>query len=378
MVKMADLYAGIACNLDSELLSAALPLFAADEVEAIEWSFDTLYQHRHIPDWFTQLLQAYSDANRLIGHGVFFSLFSGKWNKEQQAWLTHLRQKSTIFQFDHITEHFGFMTGTNFHEGAPLGVPFNKDTLAIGQDRLKRIYEACQCPVGLENLAFAYQLEEVHRHGDFLQQLLSPINGFIILDLHNFYCHFHNFHCDVGELLDSYPLEMVREIHISGGSWSKDDRFPEHTIRRDTHDDAVPEMVFELLEIVLPCCPNLKYVMLEQLGTGLTTQESKAQFTNDFRRMKTIIGAAKTTKFHSKNGFLNKERIDVAVAPLESETLHEQQRKLAYILEHAGDAIAAKKQLEQSILAQSDWKVEDWKLPLLQTAIAIAQKWKAS
>ncbi|HOZ80305.1 MAG TPA: DUF692 family protein, partial [Ferruginibacter sp.] len=185
---MPRLYSTIACNLDENLLAAALPLFEKEQVEAIEWPFDSLYQFEHIPGWFEELLQTFATKKRLIGHGIYFSLFSGKWLPQQEAWLSHLEKLSRSFSFDHVSEHFGFMTGENFHQGAPIGIPYTNTTLAIGQDRLKRLQQACQCPVGLENLAFSYSVEEVQRHGDFLEKLIEPVNGFIILDLHNLYC----------------------------------------------------------------------------------------------------------------------------------------------------------------------------------------------
>ena len=87
---------------------------------------------------------------------------------EQQQWLNELKLLTNKFRFDHITEHFGSTNGKNFHHGAPLCVPFSKTTLHIGRDRLARIYDTCQCPVGLENLAFSYSIEDVKKHGDFL------------------------------------------------------------------------------------------------------------------------------------------------------------------------------------------------------------------
>jgi len=81
----------VACNLDNNILAACLPLMEASKVEAIEWSFDALFQVKQIPSWFLELLTAYSDEQRLIGHGVFFSLFSGKWLPEQATWLEQLK-----------------------------------------------------------------------------------------------------------------------------------------------------------------------------------------------------------------------------------------------------------------------------------------------
>jgi hypothetical protein len=286
---MPEIYASIACNLDQHVLKAALPLFEQGKIEAIEWSFDTLYKRKEVPDWFYELLQVYSQEHRLIGHGVFFSLFSGKWSEAQTEWLNQLKDLSKTFHFDHITEHFGFMTGANFHTGAPMSIPFTPSTLAIGRDRLARIYDACSCPVGLENLAFSYTLEEVKRHGAFLEALLAPLNGFIILDLHNLYCQTHNFDIPVDVLLALYPLDRVREIHISGGSWDQTAMQPEKMVRRDTHDDGVPAEVFQFLEYALPRCPNLKFVVLEQLGSGLRTEASQAFFQADFLKMDEII-----------------------------------------------------------------------------------------
>lgn len=368
--------AAIACNLDVDILSAAMPLLEAEKIGAIEWSFDALFKVKEVPEWFDELLMAFSNEGRLIGHGVFFSLFSGKWLPEQSAWLKHLEQLSKRFQFDHITEHFGFMTGADFHNGAPLSIPYTASTVAIGKDRLKRIYEACKCPVGLENLAFSYSLEEVKRHGHFLEALLEPVNGFIILDLHNLYCQLHNFNVTFDELIRLYPLDKVREIHISGGSWESSAFAPLNKVRRDTHDDGVPEEVFQLLRTTLPLCPQLKYVVLEQLGTGLKTTESRNGFYEDFLRMESIIHSFQIKERASiLNTFLPDNTHSLG-DPVEDEQLYRQQLLLSEILETADNYEDAFLQLQHSALQHSDWNVESWQPYMLETAIQIAKKWK--
>lgn len=373
---MGKILASVACNLDQHLLQASLPLLEQEQVDAIEWSFDSLYQHRNIPNWFVELIRAFSDEDRLIGHGVFFSIFSGKWHQEQTDWLNRLKKMATQFKFDHITEHFGFMTGKDFHKGAPISIPYNKSTVRIGQDRLHRIYDVVRCPIGLENLAFAYSIEEVNRHGAFLEELLQPINGFIILDLHNIYCQVHNFNIDFHDLLQLYPLNRVREIHISGGSWENVSS-TNRPIRRDTHDNGVPKIVFDFLERAIVLCPNLKYVVLEQLGSGLKSINKQKQFRSDFLLMKGIIDKVN-----------NKEQIDHVLnfipfhlsplnhSPIEDQKLHQQQQTLSDILENAKHYHEAMTKLEQSSLANTDWKIEHWSNHMLETSIAIAQKWK--
>lgn len=374
---VSKIRSGVSCNLDNQLLQATLPLFASEKVEAIEWSFDTLYKVRDIPDWFVELLQAFGREGRLIGHGVYFSLFSGKWTAEQERWLDHLRKVSSNFSFDHITEHFGFMTGEDFHKGAPISVPYTNETLHIGIDRLQRIQEACSCPVGLENLAFSYSLDEVKRHGEFLERLIAPINGFIILDLHNLYCQLQNFSLDFETIIQAYPLDRVREIHISGGSWEPSGILPERTIRRDTHDDAVPDAVFDLLKKTVPLCKNLKFVMLEQLGIALHTPESQYRFQQDFNQMQEIVQDFNSqNQLVSNNDFLPKEIIQLAKKVPESLELYEQQLVLSSILEQAADTNEAHRLLMDSSLANSAWQIENWSPYMLETALRIAQKWK--
>ena len=368
--------AALACNLDADILSAALPLLAEGRVGAIEWSFDTLYWTEQLPDWFAELLRAYGAQHRLLGHGVFFSLLAGRWTAEQQQWLGHLRQLAAQFAFAHVTEHFGFFTGQNFHYGAPLPVPYTPATLRIGQDRLRRLAEACQCPVGLENLAFAYSLDEARQQGEFLAKLVEPVNGFLILDLHNLYCQLHNFSVSYEVLIDVYPLDRVREIHISGGSWEDSAAAPARKVRRDTHDEAVPEEVFLLLERTLPKCPQLKFVVLEQLGNGLKTASSHARFQQDFRRMAALVKKGKRSFAQQLDNPFRPPRLYPASPPANAERLYNQHQQLSRFLETAPAVAEAQRQLQASALANTDWKTEQWAPHMLETAISIAQKWK--
>nr|WP_214460436.1 DUF692 family multinuclear iron-containing protein [Flavihumibacter fluvii] len=326
--------------------------------------------------WFEDLLAAYSAQNRLIGHGVFFSLFSGRWSDAQQNWLAALRQTSQRYRFDHITEHFGFITGKDFHQGAPMSIPYTPATLAIGQDRLKRIQDACSCPVGLENLAFSYSLDEVKEHGEFLQRLIEPVNGFIILDLHNLYCQINNFDIGFEEIISLYPLDKVREIHISGGSWDEvSEPFPKN-VRRDTHDSAVPEPVFDLLKMTIEKCPALKYVVLEQLGSALSTPESQAVFQQDFLILEEIVQEKNKGRWDFFNDAFLPSPLVIPDDIIEDEALYQQQKQLAEILEHCTTAAEAQQQMRQTTLANSAWDIEHWQPYMLETAIRIAQKWK--
>ncbi|HEX2898920.1 MAG TPA: DUF692 family protein [Bacteroidia bacterium] len=371
------IHASLSFNIDSNLIQSALPLFAAESVEGLEWSFDTLHERPEIPEWFAELLQSYGDAGRLVGHGVFFSMFSGKWLPEQANWLAELKALCNRFRFDHISEHFGFFTGSDFHKGAPLSVPYSKRTLAIGQDRLLRIADACGCPVGLENLAFATDTHSARIHGEFLEALLEPMNGFLILDLHNLYCQLQNFGLEPAEMLAGFPLARVREIHISGGSWEPSAFRPQPGVRRDTHDDQVPEEVFQLLSETMGQCPNLKFVVLEQMSHALADAESQSRYQADFLRMRDLVHleSAKRASNQALQAFLP-PKIHLPTHPLEDETLYSEQILLSNILENSGSFEAAKAAVQASVLASGEWNAAAWDPAMLETARQIAQKWR--
>jgi uncharacterized protein len=373
---MTAIHSTVSCNLDISTIQTCLPLLEMEQIDALEWSWDALYKLEHaIPDWFEALLLEFGTEQRLIGHGVFYSLFSGRWSEEQKHWLEQLKLTAKHFHFDHVTEHFGFFTGTDFHKGAPISVPFSDRTLRIGRDRLARMHDAAQCPVGIENLAVAYAYTDVQEHGAFLEALVEPINGFIILDLHNLYCQLHNFRVEFDQMIHAYPLGRVREIHISGGSWESLQSEPALQVRRDTHDDGVPERVFEMLQATIPLCPNLKYVVMEQLGTALATLVQQEQFRADFLRMRSIVQSYEL-KHKALSIFLPEKNTNVSIQIPEDLELYHEQMALSNILENAHSCHHAHELLAKSKLANSEWKVEQWSVEMLETCMQIAQKWK--
>jgi uncharacterized protein (UPF0276 family) len=267
---------------------AAYPLFEAGQVDLLEWSFDTGWPVAQLPDWMQGLLQFYGQRGQLLGHGVTFSLLSGRWTDRHQQWLRSLREETARYRYRHISEHYGFMTAGNYQQGAPLPVLKTAETIRLGQDRLRHFAQAAGCPVGLENLAFAFGPRDVLDQGSFLEALLEPVDGFLLLDLHNLYCQSVNFHIPWIELIARYPLRRVRELHLSGGSWfSEDSSRP--PLRRDTHDGAVPDELLAMLPVVLEKAAAVEAVIFEQLSHSLQTADSQKQFQADYRKIRAIV-----------------------------------------------------------------------------------------
>jgi uncharacterized protein (UPF0276 family) len=278
---------GLSMMPEADFVSAILPILQNNSVDVLEWSFDTLYDAQE-PEWLSGLLDFYSENNRLLGHGVYYSLFDARWTGRQEGWLKKLKEEFRHRNYNHITEHFGFMNTENFHQGVPLPVPLHAKTLQIGKDRLKRLQDAVEIPVGLENLAFSFSINDVKEQGEFLDKLIEDIDGFLILDLHNIYCQSCNFEISMQEIISLYPLEKVKEIHLSGGSW-QESTSGKKPVRRDTHDDSIPDEILNILPEVLSRCSNVEYTIIERLGHTLNTDSKKEVFFNDFIRVKEII-----------------------------------------------------------------------------------------
>ncbi|MFP3833638.1 DUF692 family multinuclear iron-containing protein [Chryseobacterium sp. SIMBA_028] len=356
---------GLSMMAEAEFISAVLPLLQSNSVDVLEWSFDTLY-HTEEPTWLGDLLDFYSENNRLIGHGVYYSLFDARWTERQNVWLDRLKGEVKQRNYNHITEHFGFMNTENFHQGVPLPVSLHSKVLQIGKDRLFRLQEALEIPVGIENLAFSFSVDDVREQGLFLDKLIEDTHGFLILDLHNIYCQSCNFEIEMQEIINSYPLDKVKEIHLSGGSW-QDSVYGKKHIRRDTHDDIIPEDILSVLPWVLSQCHNLEYVIIERLGHSIQQESEKNDFLEDFAKVKKLISESdwkNQQKFH-----WNKKELKLLENPLEDILLHQEQTMLTRLLFDNADVSLIKNQEFYY------FKTENWDSEMILTAQNIIKKW---
>lgn len=280
---------GLSVMPTEDFHQASAALFQNKQVEAVEWSFDISWAGAAVEPWCQEIIDKYANDGALVGHGVNLSVLSARLSERQLQWLDRAREEFKSRKYIHTSEHFGFFEAGPILLGAPLAVPMNSASLRAGKDMLQRYVDAVQCPVGLENLAFAFGIEDVKRQGDFIDQLISTVDGFLLLDVHNIYCQLENFGVSDRELLDSYPLNKVREIHLSGGSWSHSESGKRMAVRRDSHDDSVPQEVFNLAALALKRCPNTRFVILERQAHTMPDHDSQSQFRDDFETLEEIL-----------------------------------------------------------------------------------------
>lgn len=273
---------GVSWMDDPAFAATVVPLLQAGQLDVVEWSFDTAWQ----PSPQTAaVLDAFAAEGRLVGHGVTFSVLSAADRTRQQAWLDRLRAECEARDYAHVSEHLGFLTAGGRLDGAPLPVPASPEVVRIGREAVARLSDAAGVPVGLENLALALSGREVEEEGALLDAILAPTDGFVVLDLHNLWCRACNQRRDPLDLLRTYPLGRVREVHVSGGSW-------DGSLRRDTHDDRVPDEVLALLAEAIPLLPGLTTVIVEQLPGALVTEAQQAGFRADVARARQVVQSA--------------------------------------------------------------------------------------
>jgi len=271
---------GISLMPEPEFAQAALPLVEEGLFDVVEWSFDMGWGSAGAPDWIDALCKDYGDSNSLLGHGVSFSLLAGEWTNHHQTWIDRLTQEVDVRNYRHISEHIGFVGAGRFSFSAPMPMPYHRRVVALGQQRLAALASAAGCQVGVENLATSFGAEDALAQGALVAELIDPVDGFVVLDLHNLWCQTQNVHIPWTELVSTYPLNRVLEVHVSGGSWDDDHG---RSIRRDTHDGSVPNEVIELLATVTPQLPNLQTVIYERLGTSLQRPADHDEFRSDVR-----------------------------------------------------------------------------------------------
>lgn len=312
---------GVSLMPSDDFREASRSLFENNKVEVLEWSFDFSWLGNEIAPWCADIIDRFSKSNKLIGHGVTLSPLSARFSKRQEDWLARVRDEFKTRNYIHASEHFGFSEAGPISHGAPITVPMTAESLHAGKEMLKRYAEATQCPVGLENLAFAFSMDDVKRQGEFIDRLISAVDGFLVLDVHNLYCQVANFDVPITELLKSYPLTKVREMHLSGGSWTESESRKRFAVRRDTHDDNVPQEVFNFAALGLTMCPNLEFVILERLGWTMLDDESQVGFREDFETVAEIVDATYSKEIQGADSFAQTGKSPSVEAQTESFTV---------------------------------------------------------
>jgi uncharacterized protein (UPF0276 family) len=263
--------AGFNLPPDEESLQRLAPLII-EEPELYEVAPETLWRqhgdgfapngfHRRFTD-----LKART-GRPFVAHGVGLSVGGGGAadGARKRAWLRQIAADHAVFDFLWYTDHLGVSAPEGLAATLPLPLPYTAGAAATVARQLRAL-QTIVPDVGVENTAHYFVLGDPLEEPAFIARCLGGPRTHLLLDLHNVHTMACNLGFDPAAYLDRLPLERVIEIHVSGGSQSSPRWLPSgHVLRLDSHDSAVPEAVWGLLERVRPRCPNLRAVVLERL-----------------------------------------------------------------------------------------------------------------
>lgn len=242
-----------------------------------------------------QLFENFRDLLKkpFAGHGLAYSLgtpIQGKLEKARTAdWLDAIKRSHKLFNFQWYSEHLGFTNSSaGRHAVLPLPLPHSQRSADVVSDRLKRIQEIVPL-TAFENSLVYFSIDDPMKEADFYNKICKESSSHLMLDLHNAYTHCLNFNLDMYKFIDAIDLNNVIQIHLSGGSLSEADWLSSKKVMRlDSHDDAIPEAVFDLYEYVLPRAKNLKGVIVERLNRTLS-QGDIPHFVSQFNKVKRLF-----------------------------------------------------------------------------------------
>lgn len=360
---------GLAIFPQTHFFEMCLPLFEHENVEVLEWSFDHCHYAKR-PEWFHLLLKDYSEAGRLLAHGVHYSAFAGKMTDDHHLWLELWKMEQLQLQYAHISEHIGYKSQLKHNSGFPLPLDYHLVSVLDFEQQITALQISSEVPLGFEILALSLSCQQVVEQAKFVTQLCQRFNTFIVLDLHNLYCQALNFDLDIDELIAMYPIEYIREIHISGGSFSESDSTIKK-IRRDTHDGAIPEELFKVLRTWLPRFKYCQYIIFEQLPESMKTEQAQQQFVSDYLELMSIRDQFSVdvlelpTLSQSVNQPLGNQ------VELEKAILFQEQYFLANAL------MQAKVPQDLQTMTFKYFNLQNWSPVMIETAMKLSQRWNS-
>ncbi len=246
------------------------------------------------PNGFHARFCALADAARgrrfFVAHGVGLSLGSGAAvdARRRRAWLARVRRDHRSFGFRWYSDHLGASAVDGLAMTLPLPLPMTAEAARVVRRRLQSMQRVVG-DVAVENSVAYFLAGDALDEPRFLMDCVRAPRCHLVLDLHNVYTMAHNFGFDPAEYLRRLDLAKVIEIHVSGGSESDPRWLPSGRVfRLDGHDGAVPELVWRMLEAVVPRCPRLRGVTLERME-GTVAARDVPLLTAEMQRLRAIV-----------------------------------------------------------------------------------------
>jgi uncharacterized protein (UPF0276 family) len=226
-----------------------------------------------------QLRERIRDLSRqtpVVGHGVGLSL--GTAVPPDDLYLDEVAEVLEIIGAPWHSEHLAFtkVPGRDLAQLLPL--PRTVETAECVINNLETVRRHIGKPFALENITYYFEyanseLSEV----EFIKMICRESGALLLLDLENVYLNSRNHHYDPIAFIDSLPPNLVKGVHVAGGT-----RLDK--LMLDSHDQPVPDPVLGLL----------KHLLTTQMPDTVTLERDDRldcfdEVLEDVRRLKTTI-----------------------------------------------------------------------------------------
>ncbi|MFL6549820.1 MAG: DUF692 domain-containing protein [Povalibacter sp.] len=224
---------------------------------AVDW-FEVISENYMIPGGRPlYFLDRIRERFPMVMHGVSMSI--GSTDPLNMNYLRELKQLAQRVRPAWISDHLCWtgVDGINLHDLMPL--PYTQEALKHVATRVRQVQDFLGRRMLLENVSsyVSYSHSEM-QEWEFLANLTAEADCDLLLDVNNIYVSSINHEFDALEFLRGIPAKRVRQMHLAG-----------HTRQGacliDTHDQPVPEEVWNLYAIASEMFPNVS-TMIERDG----------------------------------------------------------------------------------------------------------------
>lgn len=181
-------------------------------------------------------------------HGVGLSI--GSMQPLDRAHLARLKTLCERYRPESFSEHLAWSTHDSVFLNDLLPLPYTQETLDRVADHIDEVQETLGRQMLLENPAtYVLFSESTIEETAFLAEVARRTGCGLLLDVNNVFVAATNHNLDPGDYIARFPLEAVREIHLSGHSETVDELGAPLLI--DSHDTPVKDPVWVLYETVI-------------------------------------------------------------------------------------------------------------------------------
>jgi uncharacterized protein (UPF0276 family) len=219
-------------------------------VDVVELMTDSyLYPPHH------QELARWSRRLPVLPHSV--SLSVGTAHPADDTFLAAVDRAVSAAGVPWHSDHLCYSRVPDVDTVALVPIAFSEEMVEVVAANVRRVRELIPLPLLLENIAYYYRTPGgTMDEATFIRRVVERADVGLLLDVTNLALNARNNRYDARRFIDQLPLDRVWQLHIAGGK-------PYRDIILDTHSEAVPPDVFDLVEYVLQRAP-VRAIILER------------------------------------------------------------------------------------------------------------------